>query len=127
MASINAKLRVRREKDSVDERFGHANKARISKAHRQVGIFLHEREDTFHLVAQVENGQHRAAAEQCNECWGTARTNKMKGLRQSRIAGLPWRREALCLRGSPAVIGITATQKSDQKAGINENVSGHTP
>ena len=127
VASINAKVRICRQKDSAGKHFGHANEAGIGKAHRQVGIFLHEREDSLHLVAQVEDGHHCAAAEQCNECWGAARTNKMEGLRQSGIAGLPWRREALRLSSSPAVIGVTAAQKSDEKTGINENVSGHSP
>ena len=80
---------------------------------------------TSYPVAEMEDGHDCAAAEQRSETGGAMHAEQVKGLRQSRVARLPGRREAWRLGSCPVVIGVAAAEQSDQKAGVNQNASGH--
>ena len=74
-------------------RLGHMNETGIGETYRQVSVFLHEREGFLHAVVEMEGGDDCAAADERGESRGATRAEKVKGLRQSRVARLPGRRE----------------------------------
>ena len=98
MAAIDAEVGICSENHRLGKRFGHAHQARVGEAHGQVCVLSQELEHWLDPAVQVE------------------------GLGQDGLAGAPGWRISGCLSHWLLVVGI-----AEQKARVNEDVSGHSP
>jgi hypothetical protein len=67
---VHPKVAVGRQQDRVAKPLAHAHEARISKAHRYVGIFLHQAEYGVCLLRQSKIDPHRPAMERFIQATG---------------------------------------------------------
>ena len=79
-----------------------------------------------HLLAQIEADDDGAMLQKRGKRRAASCPEQMECFRQDRIAGPPGRRMSRRMRGRPAVVRVASAQQSDEKAGINEDASGHS-
>lgn len=127
VAAVDAKVRIGSKNDGIGEYFGHAHEASISETHGNVCVFLQELQYRLEVVVQIESGDENPTAKQCAESRHSACAQKMEGLRQNSFAGAPGRRVARRLHYRPSVMGVATAEQRHEKAGVNEQVSGHSP
>lgn len=127
MAPVDVKIGIRREKERIVQRFSHAHQTGIRQTHRPVRIFLNQSQRPFEVLSQTECANHGAAPKQSGKGWAAARIEEVKSLGHHGFAGDPGRRKPLRLGCRPGVMGVAAAQQSNQKARINEDVSGRSP
>ncbi len=89
VAAVNAKVGIGRENDRIGKYFSHTHEASIGEAHRDVCVFLHERQHRVHIVVEVESDAQDLAAKQRAESRHPAWAQQMEGLRQDGFAGAP--------------------------------------
>ena len=127
VAAIDAEIGIGGEDDGVGQGFAHPHEAGIGKTHGDVGVLLHKIQDPVQLIGEVKGGDHGAAAKKRGEARSAPSPEKVEGLRKDRFARLPGRGQTRGLGRRPWVMAVAAAQKGDQKAGVNERASGHSP
>src|SRR5437773_1037629 len=78
MAAINAEVSIRCDDDRIGERLTHPDETRVGKAHRNVGVLLHEDEHTVEFVAQIERRNDCTAAKKRTECRLSRRSEEVE-------------------------------------------------
>lgn len=64
MTSVDAKMLIDGQNDRIVENFRHANEAGVSKGHGHVGLLVHESENWFKMLSQIEPDNKRLSAYQ---------------------------------------------------------------
>ena len=77
MPAIDAEVCIGGKDDRISQGFGHANKAGIGKAHRDIRIFLQEGEHFGYMLVHMERGYDGAAAKQRTQPGSTTTLEKM--------------------------------------------------
>src|SRR5207245_9536247 len=67
MAAVDPKILVSRQNDGISKRFGHANQACVSEAHRNVRVLFDQSHNGLYAVGKFEGHQQSTAAKQCAE------------------------------------------------------------
>ena len=126
MAAIDSEILVCRQNNGISENFRHTDKAGISEAHGNIGIFCDQLRDWPEVFGKLEGDNKGTSANQCANCWGSLPAQKVVRLRESRFARRPRWREIGRLAGSPLVISVAVTEQRHHETGVNEDVSGHS-
>ena len=80
MAAVDPEILVGRQNDGISKRFGHANKACVGEAHRNVRVLFDQFQNGFYAVGKFEGDQQSTAAKQCTEIGCAKSSEKVEGL-----------------------------------------------
>lgn len=127
MPAVNAKIRISGQNHGIRKRLGHAHQASVGETHRNVGVFADELQNGINVVVEIESRNDGAPVQQLAQAGSPAPAEEMVRFGQRSLTGAPRRRRPAGLGCRPSVVRITPAEQSNQKAGVNDCVSGHTP
>lgn len=115
MTAVHPEVGIGGEEQCVAVRLGHADEARVGKAHWNVPVLVHQIEHPCELRRQFEASRQRVSPKERSESGRAIRADEIKCFREDRLARGPGRRRSNRLPGRPAVVAVAAAQERDEE------------
>src|SRR5262245_8035617 len=127
MAPVDAEVGIGRQENRICRRLAHSDETRVGEAHRDVGILLHETQNTIEFITEIERRDDDTTTQHRAQGRPAPAAQEVESLRERGVAGSPGRGQPWSVGHGPGVESVPTTQECDDEPGVNENACGHTP